>query len=319
MRINRLIRIAFIYSGKIDDVGNCADGTDSRQSEFGLTMRFFIEQLLRVVKPGHNACIHIQQLVAYENKHGYIGRRDFRGAIIDMFLAGGWTYYGEVAIPKNPQIVAKRSNLHSLMFATGKRNSRDLAPACNDFVLIVKKPGECAVPIRGLYDRHENPGGWFTTEDWIKWARGCWDDIRETDVLEGWNKNREESDEKHICPLQLEVIRRCVKLYSAPGETVLDPFMGIGSTAVVSLQEGRNAVGFELKENWFNQAIRNCQKAVYNDTSQMSIFDFIGDDVIGEPEPADVEAEPELLIPVPASVPKKRVRKHYAAEPALVG
>ena len=216
----------FIYSGKTEDVGNNEDGVDSRQSMFGLNLRFFIHQLLRVVKPGCNACIHIQQLVAYSNKHGFIGRRDFRGAVIDMFMAGGFDYYGEVAIPKNPQIVARRSNLHSLMFVTGKRNSRELAPACNDFMLIFKKPGDCDAPCRALYDREQNPGGWVTSDEWIKWASGCWSDIRETDVLTGWNAAREEEDEKHVCPLQLEVIRRCIKLYSAPGEVILDPYNG---------------------------------------------------------------------------------------------
>jgi DNA modification methylase len=275
----------FIYSGKVDDVGNCEDGVDSRNSIFGLNMRFFIEQLYLVLKPGHNACIHIQQLVAYGNKHGYIGRRDFRGAVIDMFMAGGFDYYGETAIPKNPQMVAKRSNLHSLMFATGKRNSRDLAPACNDYVLIFKKPGECASPLRGLYDRKENPDGWFTTEEWIRWARGVWDDIKETDVLDGWRSAREEADEKHVCPLQLEVIRRCVKLYSGPCEMVLDPFMGIGSTAVVALQEGRCTVGFELKENYHTQAVRNASLARSSGGAQTSLYDFLQD-----PETEEVTA-----------------------------
>jgi len=288
----------FIYSGKLDDMGNCADGIDSRQSEFGLSFRFFSEQLLRILKPGHNACIHIQQLVAYENKHGFIGRRDFRGAVIDMFMAGGWTFFGEFVIPKNPQIVAKRSNLHSLMFATGKRNSRDLAPACNDFVLIIKKPGECIDPIRGLYDRDENPGGWFTSDEWIKWARGVWDDIRETDVLEGWRHAREEGDEKHVCPLQLSVIRRCVKLYSAPGETVIDPFMGIGSTAVVALQEGRNAIGFEIKETWHRQAVRNCEAVNSGVGMQAFLFDLMESEE--SPTESDDSPSDSAVLPDPS-------------------
>lgn len=265
----------FIYSGKVEDVGNNEDGADSRNSIFGLNLRFFIAQLHRVLKPGCNACIHVQQLVAYGNKHGYIGRRDFRGAVIDMFGAGGFDFFGEFVIPKNPQIVAKRSNLHSLMFATGKRNSRDLAPACNDYVLIFKKPGECEQRVRALYDRDDNPGGWVTTEEWIRDAHGIWMDIRETDVLDGWRGGREESDEKHVCPLQMEVIRRCIRLYTNPGETVLDPFMGIGSTAFVALEQGRSAVGFELKESYWQQAVRNAQRAVERDESQLSIYDVL--------------------------------------------
>jgi DNA modification methylase len=223
-------------------------------------MRFMIEQAYRVIKPGCNLCVHIQQLLSWKNQHGYIGKRDFNGAVRDMFMCGGFEFKGEAVIPKNPQVIAQRLNLHSLMFATGKRNARDLAPAQNDYVLIFQKPGECESKVRALYDLNDNPGGWVTTNEWIAWASGIWSDIRETDVLDGHRNARDVDDEKHVCPLQLEVIRRCVKLYTNPGEVVLDMFMGIGSTAVVSLQEGRNAVGFELKESYHQQALKNVAK-----------------------------------------------------------
>ena len=247
----------FMYSGKPTDIGNNHDGTDMRAGQFGLHMRFFIEQLLRVMKPGCNVCVHIQQLLRYKNQHGYMGRRDFRGAVVDLFEAGGFEWKGEFVIPKNPQIMAKRLNLHCLMFQTGKTNARNLAPAVNDYVMIFRKPGECEVPVPALKDAKTNPGGWMTTEDWIRDASGVWDDIRETDVLEGWKGARDEKDEKHVCPLQLTVIRRCMLYYTNPGELVLDPFMGIGSTAWVALEEGRNAVGFELKESYCETANRN--------------------------------------------------------------
>jgi DNA modification methylase len=262
----------FSYSGKTEDIGNNQDGTDLRAGQFGLHMRFCIEQLIRVMKPGHNACIHIQQLLRYKNQHGYIGRRDFRGAVVDLFCAGGFEWKGEVVIPKNPQIIAKRHNLHCLMFATGKRNSRDLAPAVNDIVMVFQKPGDCAVSCPALFDRDENPGGWITTEEWIRDAHGVWDDILEIDVLKGYRDARGNDDEKHVCPLQLEVIRRCINLYTLPGELVLDPFMGIGSVAYVALggvspvtkqavKEPRAAVGFELKESYHAQALLNVQLA----------------------------------------------------------
>lgn len=247
----------FMYSGKTEDIGNNPDGTDMRASGFGLHMRFFVEQLLRVLKPGRNACIHIQQLLRYKNQHGYMGRRDFRGAVVDIFGAGGFEWIGEVAIPKNPQVIAKRLNLHCLMFETGRQNSTDLAPAPNDFVMFFQKPGEAEGRVQCLYDAAKNPAGWVSQNDWIRWARGVWDDIRETDVLDGWKSARATDEEKHVCPLQLEVIRRCVKLYTAPGEVVLDPFMGIGSTACVAIEQGRNAVGFELKESYHAQSLRN--------------------------------------------------------------
>lgn len=252
----------FSYSAKNEDIGNNSDGLDMRAQGFGIHMRFFIEQLLRVMKPGCNVCVHIQQLLAYKNQHGFIGRRDFRSAVIDLFCAGGFEWKGEVSIPKNPQVIAKRLNLHSLMFETGRTNARGLAPAVNDFVMFFQKPGECEHPVRALYDRDKNPGGWIKTDEWIKWAYGTWSDIRETDVLDGWNGARDKNDEKHVCPLQLEVIRRCVRLYTNPGELVLDPFMGIGSTAWVAIEQGRDAVGFELKESYHRIAERNRDEAL---------------------------------------------------------
>jgi DNA modification methylase len=263
----------FMYSGKTEDIGNNPDGVDMRGSQFGLHMRFFIEQLRRVMKPGRNACIHIQQLLRYKNQHGYMGRRDFRGAVVDLFEAGGFEWIGEVAIPKNPQIIAKRLNLHCLMFETGRTNSTRLAPAPNDFVMFFQKPGDAAERVQCLYDPLKNPAGWVSQEEWIAWARGVWNDIRETDVLDGWKSARGENDEKHVCPLQLEVIRRCVRLYTNAGETVLDPFMGIGSTACVAIELGRNAVGFELKESYHSQAERNVAKWQQGpETDQQELF-----------------------------------------------
>ncbi len=251
----------FMYSGKTEDIGNNTDGVDMRASMFGLHLRFFIEQLHRVHKPGTIAAIHIQQLVTYKVQHGYAGRRDFRGAVVDMFSAGGWDWHGETVIPKNPQIIAQRQHLHSLLFATGYRSGRDLVPAVNDHLLFFKRPGDApAVPC--LYHRTKNPGGWISTDEWIRWASGTWTDIRETDVLEGWANGRDEDDEKHVCPLQLEVARRCVKLYSNPGELVLDPFAGIGTVPYVALEQGRRAVGFELKESYHRIAEKNVRKAV---------------------------------------------------------
>jgi DNA modification methylase len=311
----------FSYSGKQDDIGNNRDGIDFRDSQFGLHMRFFIAELFRATKPGHNCCIHIQQLLRYKVQHGYMGRRDFRGNIIDMFAAEGWEWTGEVVIPKNPQVIAQRLNLHCLMFATGKKNGRNLAPAVNDYVLIFQRPGESEVPCPCLYDAEKNPTGWLSAEEWIRdaygvwrwddlalrnrqhhvpglgrvfdenfrlegfvecmekalrseWqASGIWSDILETDVLENWRGGRDEKDEKHVCPLQLEVIRRCVRLYSNPGELVLDPFMGIGSTAWVAREQGRAAVGFELKESYHALALKNMDRFdEYQREAELDLF-----------------------------------------------
>lgn len=266
----------FTYSGKLEDVGNNGSTVDVRAGRFALNMRFVVAQLFRVMAVGCNVCIHIQQLLAYKNQHGFMGRRDFRGAMVEVFTAGGFQFVGECVIPKDPQQMAQRLNLHSLQFKTGyARDANNLAPAINDYVLIFQRPGAATVPVRPLI--HEtNPGGWITTEDWIKWASGIWDDILQIDTLDGWKKAREHDNEKHVCPLQLELIRRFVMLYTNPATiqpdvTVLDPFMGIGSTAYIALggptSQGavvggpRNAIGFELKESYHRQALANCKLA----------------------------------------------------------
>jgi DNA modification methylase len=269
----------FTYSGKLEDVGNNGSTVNVREGRFALNLRFVIDQLLRVTKPGCNVCIHIQQLLAWKNQHGFIGRRDFRGAVIDMFSSAGFNYSGEAAIPKNPQAMAQRLNLHSLMFITGKTNATMLAPAPNDYLLIFQKPGDNPNRVRAIYDEEKNPDGWVTTEEWIKWASGVWDDINETDVLDGYRAARESDEEKHVCPLQLEVIRRPIKLYTnpisiQPDVTVLDPFMGIGSVAYIAIEQDRNAIGFELKESYFDQAIRNVEIAQQL-KERTSLFDLV--------------------------------------------
>jgi len=260
----------FMYSGKTADVGNNLDGVNLHEGQFGLHMRFFIEQLYRILTPGSVACIHIQQLLRYKVQHGFMGMRDFRGAMITIFENHGFQPHGEVAILKNPQAVAQRLKLHSLMFVTGKRDSRALVPAMNDYVLFFRKPGD-GVQVRGLYDEKVNPGGWFTQEDWIKWAHGCWTDILEIDTLEGYRCAKEHQEEKHVCPLQLEVIRRCMLIYTAPGDIVIDPFMGIGSTGYVAVEQGRDCIGFELKDSYHRMAMANVEKA-QNMNNQKQLF-----------------------------------------------
>lgn len=130
----------------------------------------------------------------------------------------------------------------------------------NDYILFFRKPGD-GRPVPGLYDEKQNPGGWFTQEDWIKWARGCWDDILEIDTLEGWRCAKESQEEKHVCPLQLEPVRRCVLLYTAPGDMVLEPFGGIGTVPYVCVEQGRCCAAFELKESYYRMMRANVKKA----------------------------------------------------------
>jgi DNA modification methylase len=256
----------FTYSGKLQDVGNNGSTVDIREGRFALNMRFVIQQMYRTLRPGCNACIHIQQLLAYQSQHGFIGRRDFRGAVIDLFRAGGFNFYGEIAIPKDPQVMAQRLSLMSLQFKTAReRGGQILAPAPNDYVLIFKKPGELEYPCLPLHDPKRNPTGWMTQEEWILWARGVWE-IDAMDILQDNRHARENDEEKHVCCLQLELIRRLIKLYSnpvslQPNVLVGDPFMGIGSTAHEAILLERNVFGFELKESYHGISLKNVERA----------------------------------------------------------
>lgn len=281
----------FQYSNKLEDVGNNGNTIDIRAGRFALNLRFFIEQLFRVMKPGTNACIHVQQLLAFKCQHGFMGRRDFRGAVVDLFRAGGFEFAGEFTIAKDPQVIAIQLNLHSLQFKTGhSRSGTWLMPAPNDYVLIFQRPGTTPNPVRCI--KHAaNPGGWVAQDEWIRDAHGVWNDILMTDVLDV-ESGREGKHEKHVCPLQLSLIRRLVRLYTnpiaiQPGVTVLDPFMGIGSTAHVCLggdcrdgriESPRNVVGFELKESYHRAALDFASQALASGSTvgdRPSLFDAL--------------------------------------------
>jgi hypothetical protein len=278
----------FVYSGAVEDVGNSPGMIDPRVGRFGLNMRYVIHQLYRVTAPGCNACIHVQQLIAHKNQHGYMGRRDFRGAIIELFTApqagGNFRFTGEFVIKKDQRRMAKKTKLHSLQFKSGyARTSTMWAPAVNDYVLIFQKPGEIGLPVRPLKHAN-NPHGWMTREEWIRDAAGVWTDIMEIDVIDGarspkqLDRLKEANEERHVCPLQLEVILRCQRLYSnpisiQPDVLVLDPFAGIASVLYMAvggasratghrIEEPRNAVGFELKKSYHRQGLRNIERAL---------------------------------------------------------
>lgn len=187
-------------------------------------------------------------------KDGYIGMRDFPGEVIRAYEREGWTFVGRAFIQKNPQAQAIRIKSKALLFAQLRKDSSHSRPAIIDQILIFKKPGENAVQIRPV----EN--GDMDNETWINWAHGIWFGIQESDVLR-YAPARDKDDEKHICPLQLGAIERCIKLYSNSGETVLTPFMGIGSEVYQAVRFGRKGIGIELKESYFRIALQNCTYA----------------------------------------------------------
>lgn len=255
----------FTYSPSVRDLGNSAT-----RGEFLQHYRFIVEQQLRVTKPGRIACIHVQQLTTAKATHGFVGLSDFRGDVIRLFQDVGWIFHGETTIWKDPQAQSIRTKAFSLAFQTKNRDSSHCRPALADYLLIFRKPGENAVKIP-----HDAIEGEVTNNEWIEWASPIWTDateggwltddghlcpvwfgIKETDTL-NFRVAREDADERHICPLQLEFIRRCVLLYTNPGETVLTPFAGIGSELYVAVQNGREAIGCELKPSYWRTAVNN--------------------------------------------------------------
>jgi len=237
----------FTYSSDRADMGNC---TDDGEAEFGIHFGHFADALLRVMKPGRVVALHLAQLVAFRARHGRKGIRDFRGAVIDAMESAGFHFYGEFVIPKNPQAAAIRTKSERLQFVQFKRDSLESSPCLNDYMLEFRKPGTQAVAVKND----------VSNEEWIRWASGVWHDIRETDVL-SCHAARGQDDEKHICPLQLPVIERCIRLWSNPGEIVFSPFAGIGSEVYTAICQRRIGIGIELKPEYIEQAVANCLRA----------------------------------------------------------
>jgi DNA modification methylase len=250
----------FTYSPSVRDLGNSAS-----RGEFFEHYTFIIAEQLRVTKPGRLACIHVQQLTTTKASDGYMGMTDFRGEVIRAFQATGWIFNGEVTVWKDPQAQSIRTRSHALAFATKNRDSAGSRPALADYLLLFKKPGDNAVKI------HTD----VTNDEWIEWAAPIWEDhhdggwltvdghlcpvwygIRETDTL-NTRVAKDDADERHIAPLQLGFIERCVRLWSNPGELILTPFAGIGSELYVAVKLGRRGIGCELKPSYWRTAVAN--------------------------------------------------------------
>lgn len=240
----------YTYSASERDIGN-----SSSRAEFLEHMGYCAEELFRVTKPGRHSACHVQQVASTLTAHGQIGLFDLRGDLIRLYESKGWIYHGEICIDKDPQAQAIRTKSKALLFVQLRKDASWLRPALADYIVLFRKPGENAVPI------HPD----ITNEEWIEWARPIWYNIRESDTL-NVREARANEDERHICPLQLGTIERCVRLWSNPGETVLSPFAGIGSEGYVSVRNGRRFIGFELKEEYFRAASRNIASAVGQDS-----------------------------------------------------
>lgn len=231
----------FTYSPSMRDLGNSATRADFLE-HYG----FIIRENLRITMPGRICAVHVQQLTTTLASHGLIGLTDFRGDVIRAYIDAGWIFHGEVTVNKDPQAQAIRTKAQALMFVTKNRDSAMTRPALADYLLLFRKPGENRVPIKND----------VTNDEWIDWAQPIWLDIRETNTLNA-RVARDDADERHICPLQLDFIERCVRLWSNRGETVFTPFAGIGSEVFIAVKHGRRGLGIELKPSYWRTAVNN--------------------------------------------------------------
>lgn len=267
----------FTYSPSVRDLGN-----SSTRGEFIEHYKFIIREQLRVTKPGRLACVHVQQLTTTKSTHGYSAMTDFRGEVIRAFQDEGWYFNGEVTVWKDPQAQSIRTRSHALAFATKNRDSSKTRPALADYLILFRAPGDNVVPIKND----------VSNDEWIEWASPIWSDIhdggwltddghvcpvwwgvKETNTL-NTRVAKDSADERHICPLQLGFIERCVRLWSNPGELVLTPFAGIGSELYESVRLGRRAVGVELKPSYWATAVDNLRR-LEADMAVPNLFDEV--------------------------------------------
>jgi len=237
----------YAYTSKSEDIGNSED----MRGEAKIHLGYFFTGLARVLKPGRACVVHVMQIPRLK-RSGEVGLHDFRGLNIRLGERAGLVYEYDWVVRKNPQAQAIRTRSRELQFA-GLESDRAKQRGClPDYLIKFRAPGENATPIDSEHEVSRN--------EWIDWAECCWADIRETNTL-NVREARSEDDTKHICPLQIDVIDRLVRLYSNPEEIVFSPFTGIGSEGYVSLQRGRRFYGCELKPEYHAQALKNLAKA----------------------------------------------------------
>jgi DNA modification methylase len=238
----------YTYSNSDRDMGNVRDG-----DEFARQFGFLIPELLRVTKPGRLLSFHCMNLPTSKARDGYIGITDFRGQLIRAFVEAGWIYHSEVCIWKDPVTAMQRTKALGLLHKQIKKDSCMSRQGIADYLVTMRKPGDNPEPVSHTDET-------FPVGLWQRYASPVWMDIDAGNTLQ-YMSARENDDERHICPLQLDVIGRALDLWTNPGDTVLSPFAGIGSEGYVARQKGRRFVGVELKESYFKVAARNLREA----------------------------------------------------------
>lgn len=239
----------YTYSNSDRDMGNCKS-----DEEFQEHFKFLVKELYRVIMPGRLLSFHCMNIPLMKERDGVIGIKDFRGQLIKMFQDEGFIFHSEVTIWKNPVTEMTRTKALGLLHKQLKKDSSMSRQGFPDYIITMRKPGENPEKVT-----HTDEG--FPVNVWQKYASPVWMDIKQSDTLQR-KSARADKDERHICPLQLEVIKRCIELWTNPGDIVLDPFAGIGSTPYMTLRMDRRALGIELKESYYIQAVNNCEVAL---------------------------------------------------------
>lgn len=268
----------YTYSNSDRDMGN-----SKNSGQFWQQYLYLIKEQYRAMKPGRILAVHCMNLPTSKQNDGFIGIRDFRGEIIREYQNAGFIYHSEVVIWKDPVVAMQRTKALGLLHKTIKKDSSMSRMGIPDTLVMFRKPGDNEQPISGEFTYYvgTEPARGFKRHDWDderqawtvvdgsqntsvdvwqRYASPVWMDINQTDTL-NFREGRDSDDERHICPLQLDVIQRCLQLWSNPGDIVWSPFMGIGSEGYMSLKAGRKFVGAELKESYFKLAERNLKAA----------------------------------------------------------
>ena len=238
----------YTYSNSDRDMGNSRDN-----DEFQQHFLYLIVQLYRVIMPGRLVSVHCMNLPAMKSRDGFIGVKDFRGDIIRAFTEAGFIFHSEVTVWKNPVTEMQRTKALGLLHKQIRKDSAMSRQGLPDYIVTFRKPGENPEPIPHTHET-------FPVDVWQRYASPVWMDIRQSNTLQR-KSARDEKDEKHICPLQLDVIERCIDLWTNPDDIVLDPFAGIGSVPYQAVIMGRRGLGVELKDSYFAQAINNMELA----------------------------------------------------------
>jgi DNA modification methylase len=247
----------YTYSNSERDLGNSKD-----KHEFYEHFEFIVKELYRILMPGRLMAVHCMNLPTLKSRDGFIGIDDFRGDLIRLYQQAGFIYHSEVCIWKDPVIAMQRTKALGLLHKQIKKDSAMCRQGIPDYLVVMRKPGDNPEPVT-----HTNES--FPVEIWQKYASPIWTDINPSDTLQ-YRSARDNEDEKHICPLQLTVIRRALNLWTNPDDVVLTPFMGIGSEVVTALENGRRAVGVELKDSYYKQAEKNARAVTANE--QLSLW-----------------------------------------------